>query len=457
MRRCRASEWSWRREISALDGEQGVKQILAAVQRDGDDALRHFTAQFDGRSEAVSDAWPLRVPQTVLSGALATLDASMREALSAAADRIRAFHAAQRPTEVWWTSGDGDRLGMHWRPLRRVGVYAPGGRAAYPSTVLMDVIPAQVAGVEEIALASPPFGDTGWPHPLVLAAAALLGVDEVYRVGGAQAIAAFAYGTKSVPRVDKIVGPGNRYVALAKRAVVGDVGIDSVAGPSEVFVVADETANPEFIAADLLAQAEHDPDAGAVCILAGADSLADAVEGALIRQLETLPRRAEAERALAEWGSIVLARDVTEALDIVNQAAPEHLELLVANASDWLPRVRTAGAVFVGPWSPEPVGDYYAGSNHVLPTHGSARFQSGLGVHDFLRRMTSVEYSEQTLAKHRSHIVQLARCEGLEAHARAVLARNLEVKSEVGGEKVGRPGEADVYGASGAENGRDTD
>ncbi|WP_067931759.1 histidinol dehydrogenase [Alicyclobacillus kakegawensis] len=419
----RAHEWAWRRELTTRDDGRSVEQVLAAVREQGDAALRQCTVRFDRRPEAASEAWALRVPEDVLAEALANLSPSLREALTAAASRIRSFHEAQRPTEVWWSGGEGERLGLHWRPLRRVGVYAPGGRAAYPSTVLMDVIPAQVAGVSEIALASPPHGEAGWPHPLVLAAAALLGVHEVYRLGGAQAVAAFAYGTETIRRVDKIVGPGNRYVAMAKRAVVGGVGIDTVAGPSEVFVVADHTANPEFIAADLLAQAEHDPDAGAVCIVTDA-ALADAVQAATERQLADLPRHAEAALALERWGAIVLAADVQEAIELVNRAAPEHLELLVAHPEAWLPRVTTAGAVFLGPWSPEPVGDYYAGSNHVLPTHGSARFASGLGVHDFLRRMTSVQYTEQTLHRHQDHIVALARAEGLEAHARAVLARS---------------------------------
>jgi histidinol dehydrogenase len=423
IQRAEASHWRWGRELGAAGVEDAdVMALVAEVRARKDAALRAYTARYDGRPEALHEDWSLRVPADAMERAAATLSADVREALVAAAERIRRFHEAQWPREVWLEGQDGERLGMHWRPLRRVGVYAPGGRAAYPSTVLMDVIPAQVAGVREIALVSPPNGPDGLPHPLVLAAAHLVGVHEVYRVGGAQAIAALAYGTETIARVDKIVGPGNRYVALAKRAVVGDVGIDSIAGPSEVFIVADETADPEFVAADMLAQAEHDPDAGAVCITTS-PNLADALETALARQLAELPRREVAEAALERWGAIVIADSVEEALALVNEAAPEHLELLVADAADWLDMVDTAGAVFLGPYSPEPVGDYYAGSNHVLPTHGSARFASGLGVHDFLRRMTSVEYQRHTLERHQHHITALARAEGLTAHARAVEVR----------------------------------
>ncbi|MCL6600248.1 MAG: histidinol dehydrogenase [Alicyclobacillus macrosporangiidus] len=420
--RVEARTFDWQRTAAADDeAVRRVAEMVAQVRREGDQALRRYTEAFDDPGLA-GRAWRLRVDPADLERAWATLDAPLQRALERAADRIRRFHEHQRPADVDAAGSDGERMGMTWRPLRRVGVYAPGGRAAYPSTVLMNVIPAQVAGVDEVVLVSPPQRGTGLPHPLVMAAAHLLGVREVYRVGGAQAIAALAYGTESVARVDKIAGPGNLYVALAKRLVMGDVGIDSVAGPSEVFIVADETADARFVAADLLAQAEHDPEAGAVLVTVDA-GLADAVEQELERQLAELPRREIARAALERWGAVVVASTLEEAIEVVNRSAPEHVELLVREPDRWLPRVRAAGAVFLGAHTPEPVGDYYAGPNHVLPTHGTARFASGLGVLDFMRRMTWVAYTPQALARHRADIVALAEAEGLAAHARAVTIR----------------------------------
>jgi len=456
LRRLDAALWDWKRTPDESPVAWDVtREIVADVRRDGDAAVRSYTAQHDGieaagATEGIGETgtglWALQVPPHMLQDAWESLDGSLKAALEAAAARIRKFHEATRPGDVEICPSAGERLGLTRRALRRVGVYAPGGKAAYPSTVLMNVIPAQVAGVPQIALASPPQRDTGWPHPLVLAAAHFLGVAEVYRMGGAQAIAALAYGTQEVARVDKVVGPGNLYVALAKRAVMGDVGIDSIAGPSEVFIVADASANPAYIAADMLAQAEHDAEAGAVCVLvggvvagAGAASgspaaaavgmmaalrpFADAIEAALAEQLSTLPRREIAAAAIAKWGAIVFATGKTEACEIINHSAPEHVELLVADANSWLPQLHTVGAVFIGSHTPEPVGDYYAGTNHVLPTHGSARYASGLGVEDFMRRMSYVEYSAETLAAHAGHIVALAEAEGLAAHGRAVTIR----------------------------------
>lgn len=423
LRRETAEAWSWHREQTV--DEQAVStvaRIVAQVQTQGDAAVRRCTAEFDGLPAAAGDDWGLRVPAHLLRQAWEALDPALQEAWRAAAARIHEFHARQRPEEIQYEGQDGERLGMVWRPLRRVGVYAPGGRAAYPSTVLMNAIPAKVAGVKEIALVSPPDARTGWPHQQVLAAAWLAGVTEVYRIGGAQAVAALAYGTAQVPRVDKVVGPGNMYVALAKRLVMGDVGIDSIAGPSEVFIVADDTADARYVAADMLAQAEHDPEAGAVCVTTSA-VLADAVEAALAVQLAQLERREIAAAALARWGAIVLADDLGQAMDVVNRSAPEHVELHVVNAARWLDEIHSAGAVFLGSHTPEPVGDYYAGPNHVLPTHGSARYASGLGVLDFYRRMTFVEYAPQTLRRHTRHIAALAAAEGLSAHARAVEIR----------------------------------
>jgi len=418
-----ASAFAWARTQDAL-AQAGAQTavIVNRVRSEGDVAVRAYTAEFDG-CQAIADAtFPLRVAEADLVQAWQALSPALQAALQSAQARIHSFHAACMPSDINVIGATGERLGLVWRSIGRVGVYAPGGRGAYPSTVLMDVIPAQVAGCTEIALASPPAGADGLPHQLVLAAAHLCGVREVYRIGGAQAIAAFAYGTESVPRVDKIVGPGNQYVALAKRHVMGDVGIDSIAGPSEVFIVGDENANPVYIAADMLAQAEHDIEAGAVCVTTSA-AVAQQVANAVNEQLIALPRRAIAEAALERWGAIVVAPTLTAAMDVVNAAAPEHVELHVANADLWLPLIRTAGAVFLGESTPEPVGDYYAGTNHVLPTHGSARYASGLGVHDFLRRMSVVAYNDRTLAAHAAHIVDLAVTEDLIGHARAISIR----------------------------------
>lgn len=415
-------QFTWARTPASAPSETDtVANIIGDVRARGDVALREWTAKLERVSAAKQDDFSLRVPQSALVAAYEALPAGMREALVAAADRIRRFHEAQWPEDFTMQGAESEQLGLVWRSLRRVGVYAPGGRGAYPSTVLMDVIPAQVAGVASIALVSPA-GPDGLPHQDVLAAAHLLGIDEVYRLGGAQAIAALAYGTDSVPKVDKIVGPGNLYVALAKRQVMGDVGIDSIAGPSEVFIVADETANPRWIAADMLAQAEHDIEAGAICV-SDSRRLLEAVAVELERQLETLPRREIAIQSLERWGELVLVEQLADAMDILNDAAPEHVEVLTAEPEVWLPEIRYAGAVFLGHYTPEPVGDYYAGTNHVLPTHGSARYASGLGVYDFLRRMSVVAYAEETLQKHAKHIVTMARAESLEAHARSILVR----------------------------------
>ncbi len=404
----------------AMDAVAG---IVSAVRTEGDAAVRRYTAQLDGIDAAKSEGWSPQVPAEVLESAWAELPPSLQGALRRAADRIRQFHQAQLPSAIDLTGDTGERLGMVWRALSRVGVYAPGGRAAYPSTVLMNVIPAQVAGVDHIVLASPPQRDTGLPHPYVLAAAHMLGVKDVLCLGGAQAVAAMAYGTETLLRVDKVVGPGNLYVALAKRAVMGDVGIDSIAGPSEVFIVADKTADSRYVAADMLAQAEHDPEAGAVLVTTE-PGLCEAVQTELDRQLKDLPKRDIAAAALSRWGAFVVADNLDEAIAAVNSAAPEHVEVMVEQPERALDLIRSAGAVFLGPYSPEPVGDYYAGPNHVLPTHGSARFASGLGVLDFLRRMTVVAYTQDTLQAHSGDIVTLAEAEGLHAHARAVTIRH---------------------------------
>jgi histidinol dehydrogenase len=423
LRTVKARDFAWERSQGVDEAAwRRTQEIVSDVRRRGDAALADWTQKLDSVEEPGRGDWSWRVPGDALAAAWDALEPALQAALQAAAERIRRFHALQVPVDVHADGGDGERLGLVWRPLRRVAVYAPGGRAAYPSTVLMNVIPAQVAGVREVALVSPPLRDTGLPHPFVLAAAHLLGVTEVYRIGGAQAVAAMAYGTQSIPRCDKIVGPGNLYVALAKRAVMGDVGIDSIAGPSEVFVVADETADAAWVAADLIAQAEHDPEAGAVCVTTD-PTLPDRLEAALAAQLAALPRRDIAREALARWGAVVLAESLEEAVEVVNASAPEHVELMVADPGVWLDRIDRAGAVFVGAWTPEAVGDYYAGPNHVLPTHGSARYASGLSVYDFLRRMTYAAYDRQALERHAPDVVRLAEAEGLAGHARAVEVR----------------------------------
>jgi histidinol dehydrogenase len=389
-----------------------VDAIVADVRARGDAALVELTARFDGFT--AKDASALAITREEFAGGAGVIDDDVRAALVYAAARIERYHAAALPKSWRITDEDGSVLGQEIRPLDRVGVYVPGGRAAYPSTVLMTAIPARVAGVREIVLVSPP-GRDGRVEPAVLAAAHVAGISEGYRVGGAQAIAALAYGTASIPRVDKIVGPGNVYVALAKLRVFGDVGIDMMAGPSEVLVIADATAQPERVAADLLAQAEHDPMARAL-LVTDAPDLAHAVQAAVSQQLAVLPRRAIAEAALSAHGAIVLTADLDAAVDLANQLAPEHLELFVHVPAALLPRVRHAGAVFMGGHTPEVVGDYVAGPSHVLPTAGTARFASPLGVEDFITRASVIDYSPRGLAAARPHIRALARIEGLHGH-----------------------------------------
>jgi histidinol dehydrogenase len=395
-----------------------VADILAAVRDKGDAALLELTERFDHVALAREE---LAVTRAEMDAALAALDPAVAAALGYAAERIERFHRAGLPRSWSLEDDNGSRLGQEVRPLGRVAVYVPGGRAAYPSTVLMTAIPARVAGVAEIVLVSPPARDKSLPAA-VLAAARLAGVTEAYRVGGAQAIGALAYGTETIRRVDKIVGPGNVYVALAKQQVFGDVGIDMIAGPSEVLVVADAAADARAAAADLLAQAEHDPMARSV-LLTPSPALADRVAAEVARQLAALPRREIARSALEAHGALVLTRSLEEAVQVADALAPEHLELLVAEPRPLLERVRAAGAVFLGRFTPEVVGDYVAGPNHVLPTGGTARFASALGTADFVRRLSVIEYSPRGLAEARPHVLALSRVEGLEGHARAAEAR----------------------------------
>jgi histidinol dehydrogenase len=401
-----------------------VDEILAAVRARGDAALVEYTERFDGyRAGGPRD---LEIPRRAFADAADRLDKATRAALDYAADRIERYHAAAMPKSWRISDEHGSSLGQEVRALDRVGIYIPGGRAAYPSTVLMTAVPARVAGVREIVLGTPPGAD-GAVDPVVLAAAHVAGVTEGWKVGGAQAIAALAYGTASIRRVDKIVGPGNVYVALAKTRVFGEVGIDMLAGPSEVVVVADATANADWIAADLLAQAEHDPMARAV-LITDAPPLVARVEAAIERRLAALPRREIAAEALRNHGALIVVARVDDAIELANRLAPEHLELMVGVPAALLPRVRNAGAVFVGAHTPEVVGDYVAGPNHVLPTAGTARFASPLGTEDFVKRSSVIEYSRSGLTAALPHLQRLSRIEGLHGHGSAAEARMKETR-----------------------------
>jgi histidinol dehydrogenase len=405
-----------KREV-ASNVDAAVAEIIEDVAARGDDALFEYTKRFD----AVNlDRCPLRLTRREIAEGAAAAPADTVAALQLAAERIESFHRRQLPVEIDYVDALGVRLAMRWRPIDAVGLYVPGGTAAYPSSVLMNAIPAKVAGVARLVMTVPAPG--GVLNPLVLAAANMLGIDEIYRIGGAQAVAALAYGTATVAPVDKIVGPGNAYVAAAKRRVFGQVGIDMIAGPSEILVVADAANNPEWIAADLLSQAEHDCAAQAIFLTndAGfATAVATAVEG----QLRRLPR---ANIARASWeanGAILIVDDWDEASALINRIAPEHLALAVEAADALAAEVRHAGAIFLGRWAPEAIGDYIAGPNHVLPTARSARFASGLGVLDFMKRTSLVRCEEASLAALAPAAIRLARAEGLDAHALSLSIR----------------------------------
>jgi len=394
-----------------------VTAIIDDVRARGDAALLEYTERFDRFSLQPSE---LRVKKETLREFAGGAEAAVIEGLREAIARVRRFHEAER-LESWEIDGPNDvRIGQRMTAIDRVGVYVPGGTAAYPSSVVMNVVPAQVAGVERIVVATPP--RTLKENPAVAAALCELGIDEVYAVGGAQAVAALAYGTKTVPPVDKITGPGNKYVAAAKKLVFGVVGIDSISGPSEVIVIADDTARASFVAADLLAQAEHSEDACAVLITTS-DKLAEEVARELEAKVTELPRRGIIEKSLAQYGAIVVVEDLNEACDLVNEIAPEHLEIMSRDVDRIAARIRNAGAIFFGDYSPEAVGDYLAGPNHVLPTARTARFSSGLGVHDFVKRTNIVKFSADEMRRTARMVATLARVEGLEAHAQSTLIR----------------------------------
>ena len=405
------------------DVDTTVDDILDQVRTQGDDAVRAFTEKFDGVRPD-----PVKVPVDTLDTAAAALDDDLRGALERAEENIRRFHEKQ-VQESWFTEdGDGVVLGQRVVPMERAGLYVPGGTAFYPSSLLMNAIPAQVAGVDEIHLVSPPQED-GRPHPLVLATAALLGVEHIYAIGGAQAIGALAYGTETVPPVDTIVGPGNAYVAAAKKKVFGRVGIDSVAGPSEIGVLADATADPEFVAADLLSQAEHDERASAILITPHRP-LAEATQAHVEDKVPDLPRADVIEQSLADYGACIVVDTMEEAVALMNDLAVEHLELHVDDPWETMTRIRHAGALFLGEHSAEPVGDYFAGPNHVLPTGGTARHASALGVGDFIRTQSVLSYTEERLRETGEQIVTLAEAEDLQAHAEAIRARLDRAESE---------------------------
>jgi len=405
-----------KREVSE-DVDQAVRVIIEDVQAKGDEALIDYTYRFDGLALQPET---LRISDQEIDAAEAQCSREALEALALAKERIEAYHRAQRPEDSLTTDALGVTLGWRWTAIESVGLYVPGGRASYPSSVLMNAVPAKVAGVPRVAMVVPtPRGET---NPLVLAAARLAGIDEVFRIGGAQAVAALAYGTESVRPVAKIVGPGNAYVAAAKRRVFGQVGIDMIAGPSEVLILADSHANPDWIAADLLAQAEHDPAAQSI-LITDSPTLADAVEKAVGRQLETLPKAEIAGASWRDYGAIILIDRLERAIPLVDRLAPEHLEIEAENAEDLAARVRNAGAIFLGSHTPEAIGDYVGGPNHVLPTARSARFSSGLGVLDFMKRTSILKCDPGALRALGPAAIALGRSEGLEGHARSVAIR----------------------------------
>ena len=405
-----------KREI-AEDVEQAVRAIIADVRANGDRALVELSRKLD---RADLSKTGLRVSRDEIEAATAACDRRALDALNLARDRIEAYHRRQKPSDDRYTDPLGVELGHRWTAIEAVGLYVPGGTAAYPSSVLMNAVPAKVAGVPRIVMVVPV--PDGKLNPLVLAAAQLAGVDEIYRVGGAQAVAALAYGTATIKPVAKIVGPGNAYVAAAKRVVFGTVGIDMIAGPSEVLILADRSGNPDWIAADLLAQAEHDTAAQSI-LVTDDPALADKVETAVASQLATLPRGAVAGASWRDFGAIVLVRQLDEAIPLVDALAPEHLEIETAHPDLLAEKIRNAGAIFLGAHTPEAIGDYVAGSNHVLPTARSARFSSGLGVLDFMKRTSILKCGPDQLAALGPSAISLGEAEGLDAHARSVAIR----------------------------------
>lgn len=394
-----------------------VRRILRDVEREGDDALFKYTRKFDGFELDESN---IHVARQEIAAAYDAVPKELLKTLERSAANINAFHTMQKRQDYEWGL-DGAITGRLVIPMRRAGVYVPGGKAAYPSSVLMNIIPARIAGVEQIIMVTPP-GKTGRIEPLTLVAADMAGADLILKIGGAQAVAALAYGTKSVPQVDVITGPGNAYVAAAKREVYGMVGIDMIAGPSEVLIIADESANAAYAAADFLSQAEHDEQAASILITPSREFAENAM-AEIERQLALLPRREIAEKSVSDFGTIIVTKTLEDAFDIANEIAPEHLEILTEDPRNYLGLVRNAGAVFLGAHSPEPLGDYFAGPNHVLPTSGTARFSSALSVDNFVKTTNYVYYDEKALRSCYDDIARFAQAEGLDAHGRSATIR----------------------------------
>ena len=395
--------------------EEAVAAIIQDVRLRGDEALRHYSVTFD-RVELED----FEVGQDLVDQAFEQVDQAVLTALENAKANIESYHRQQLEKGFEDQPTDGVIRGQLIRPIERVGVYVPGGTAAYPSSVLMNVIPAKIAGVKEIIMITPPQKEF---VPAILVAARLAGVDKIYQVGGAQGVASLAYGTETIPKVDKITGPGNIYVATAKKQVFGLVGIDMIAGPSEIGIIADETANPDYVAADLLSQAEHDVLARAI-LVTNSEVLADAVETEIEKQLQDLPRQAIARSSIEDNGRIILTKDVDSMFELMNLVAPEHLEIAMEDAYNYLDKVENAGSIFLGHYTSEPIGDYYAGTNHVLPTTATSRFSSALGVHDFIKRIQYTQYSKAAIQAAEKDITSLAYAEGLQAHAKAIEVRN---------------------------------
>ena len=398
--------------------EASVKEILDKVKEEKDAAVFAYTAKFDG-AELTADT--IEVTDAEIEEAYAQVDDTLLTVIRKAKDNIESYHAKQRQNSWFDSKPDGTILGQKITPLHRVGVYVPGGKAVYPSSVLMNVMPAKVAGVDEIIMVTPP-GKNGKVSPNTLVAAKEAGVDKIYKVGGAQAIAALAYGTESIPKVDKIVGPGNIYVALAKKAVYGHVSIDSIAGPSEILVVADETANPRYVAADLLSQAEHDELASAILVTTS-EKLAHEVSDQVDGFLKELSRAEIISKSLDNYGYILLADTMEDVIDVANEIASEHLEIQTKNPFEVMTKIRNAGAIFIGEYASEPLGDYFAGPNHILPTNGTAKFFSPLSVDDFIKKSSIISYSREALQKAHKDIESFAKAEQLTAHANSIHVR----------------------------------
>ena len=398
--------------------ESAVAEILAKVKSEGDEALFAYTKQFD-KVEISKDT--IRVTEEEIKEAYDTIDPALLNVIRKALVNIRTYHEKQIQNSWFTSTTNGTMLGQKVTPLNRVGVYVPGGKAVYPSSVLMNIVPAKVAGVPHIVMTTPP-GKDGKVCASTLVAAREAGADEIYKVGGAQAVGALAYGTESIPKVDKIVGPGNIFVALAKKAVYGDVSIDSIAGPSEILVLADETANPRYVAADLLSQAEHDELACAILITTSRE-FADKVDQEVKGFVEVLSRKEIIQKSLDNFGYILIAEDMDEAIEAANEIAPEHMEIVTANPFEDMMKVKNAGAIFIGEYSSEPLGDYFAGPNHVLPTNGTAKFFSALSVDDFIKKSSIVYYSKAALRDIHKDIVQFATSEQLTAHANSIAVR----------------------------------